>query len=274
MTHSMFQAALRRAAAAAGVVVLVMAAGCTTISAPADAREPRNTPIENTGDPQRRAAVRLELAGLYLGRGQLTTALDEVRQALEAQPDLAEAHGMRALILASMSDTVAADKAFKRAIELAPKNGGALHNYAWFLCQQDRFAESDEQFNAAMALPQYRDGVRTLMAQGVCQIRAGRVDEAERTLTRSYELDPANPVTAYHLSRLLLDRGALERAKFLIGRVNSVPQQVSAQSLWLAARIDKRLGNTEALKGIGQQLRSKYAQAPETAKFESGKFDD
>ena len=47
--------------------------------------------MADLGDAERRAKVRLELAGMYLGRGQPTTALDEVNQALAAKPDLPEA---------------------------------------------------------------------------------------------------------------------------------------------------------------------------------------
>ncbi len=264
------QAALLRVAV---VTVVVLLAACARSTAPAEAREVRSA-APDAGDPQRRAQVRLELAGLYMGRGQLDTALDEVRQALEARPDLAEAHGLRALILASMGDAAAADLSFQKAIQLAPGDGGALHNRAWFLCQQRRFAESEAQFDAALALPQYRDSVRTLLALGVCQARAGRMPQAERSLTRSYELDPANPVTAFNLSEVLLQRGELERARFLVRRVNGVAEQVSAQSLWLAARIEKRMGNADALQDLGAQLRQRYPQAPETLRYERGNFDD
>ena len=247
--------------------------GCARNAAPVETREVRSS-ISDPGDPQRRAQVRLELAGLYMGRGQLDTALDEVRQALEARPDAAEAHGMRALILASMGDAVAADQSFQRAIQLAPGDGGALHNRAWFLCQQRRFDESESQFNAALALPQYRDAVRTLLALGVCQARAGRMVQAERSLARSHELDPANPMTAFNLSEVLLQRGELERARFLVRRINAVNEQVSAQSLWLAARIEKRLGNADAVQDLGAQLRQRYPLAPETLRYERGNFDD
>jgi type IV pilus assembly protein PilF len=265
---------LKRVCGVALLAGLAVLAGCARGTAPPETRELRSASGPDAGDPQRRAQVRLELAGLYLGRGQLETALDEVRQALEARPDMAEAHGLRAFILASMGDAAAADQSFLRAIQLAPKDGGALHNRAWFLCQQRRFAESEAQFEAALALPQYRDAPRTLLALGVCQARAGRMEQAERSLTRSYELDPANPVTAFNLSEVLLKRGALERARFLVRRVNDVNEQVSAQSLWLAMRIEKRMGNADALHELGAQLRSRYPQAPETLRYERGSFDD
>ena len=125
-----------------------------------------------------------------------------------------------------------------------------------------------------MAQPQYRDVVRTLLAKGVCQARAGRWGDAERTLSRSYELDSANPVTAFNLAEVLLRRGELERARFYVRRINAVPDQVTAQSLWLAVRIERRMGNIETMQDHGRQLRERFPQAPETQQFERGRFDE
>ncbi len=222
----------------------------------------------------RRARVRLELAALYFSRGQSNTALDELKLALAANPDLPEAHGLRGLIYASLGDPVVAEEAFKRALELSPRDGDNLHNYAWFLCQQRRYDEAEAMFLRATALPNYGEVQRTLLTRGVCQARAGRWVEAERTLSRSYELDPANPVTAYNLSDVLLRRGELERARFYVRRINQVPEAVTAQSLWLAARIERRLGNMEGLQDFGRQLRERFPQSPETLQFERGRFED
>jgi type IV pilus assembly protein PilF len=256
--------------------VLTLLAGsmvaCTTTTTGADGRETR-APAE-PADPERRARVRLELAGLYFSRGQADTALSEVKLAMAAKPDLADAHAMQALILASLGDNQLAQESFQRALQLAPQDGGTMHNYGWFLCQQRRFTDAEVQFNAALALPQYRDITRTLMAQGVCQARAGLWSQAERTLSRSFELDSGNPVTAFNLSEVLLHRGELERARFYVARINAQPEQVSAQSLWLAARIERRLGNVQGLQDLGRKLGERYPQAPETLLFERGRFDD
>ena len=114
------------------------------------------------------------------------------------------------------------------------------------LPQQRRFDEAEANFLRATALPNYGEAQRTLLARGVCQARAGHWAEAERTLSRSYELDPANPVTAYNLSDVLLRRGELERARFYVRRINQVPEAVTAQSLWLAARIESAPSRPQA----------------------------
>lgn len=265
----------RAAAQLACVALLVLGAACTTTTTTTSSAGPaEGRGSAEPADATRRAQVRLELASLYFGRGQHETALNEIKTALAAKPDLPEAYSLRGLVYAAMGDVRQADDSFQQALRMAPNDGNTMHNYGWFLCQLQRHPEAEAQFTRALAQPQYRDVVRTYLAQGVCQARAGRWAEAERTLSRAFELDPSNPATAYNLSEVLLRRGELERARFYIRRVNAVPAQATAASLFLAARIERRAGNFENLQALGRQLRERFPQAPETLRFESGRFDD
>ena len=263
----------RAAAEGAAIVLLLAAAGCAQPPAAAnDSREIRTESDQSNAD--RRARVRLELASAYLGRGQTTTALDEVKLALAAKPDLPDAYHLRGLIYASLGEPKLAEESFQRGLQLAPRDADAMHNFGWFLCQQRRFAEADAMFQSALAQPQYRDMQRTMFAQGICHARAGQWPEAERSLMRAYELDPANPATAFNLSDVLYRRGDYERARFYIQRVNGVPEQSNAQSLWLAARIERRVGNAAAVQDIGRRLRERFPQSPEALAYEQGRFDE
>lgn len=266
---------IRRLLTGLCVPVLLLLGACASQPSATETRETRDTrPANEPADPVRSAQVRMELAGLYFGRGQYNTALDEIKLALAARPDLPDAFSLRGLVYSAMGETRLAEDNFLRALQLVPSDGGTMHNYAWFLCQQGRYAESEAQFNKALGQTQYRDIVRTYLAQGVCQARAGRWSEAERTLSRSYELDPANPATAFNLAEVLLRRGELERARFYVRRINAVANQSSAQSLWLAARIERRLGNIDAMQDLGRQMRDRFPQAPETLLYERGRFDE
>lgn len=225
-------------------------------------------------DGEKRARVRLELASAYFGRGQANTALDEVKQALAAKPDLPEAFNLRGLIYASLGEVKLAEDSFKRALQLRAKDVDTLHNYGWFLCQLRRYDEAEAQFQLALAQPQYLDAPRSLFALGVCQARQGRWAEAEASLSRSYELDPANPGTALNLSEVLYRRGEYERARFYIRRVNAVSEQSNAQSLWLAARIERRLGNMAGVGDFGRQLRDRFPDSTEALRYQRGQFDE
>jgi type IV pilus assembly protein PilF len=253
-------------------LVLALLAGCAGGPAGGEAREIRTA--SDLTDNDRRARVRMELAAGYLGRGQLNTALDEVKLALAARPDLPEAFNLRGLIYAAMAEPALAEESFQRALQLAPRDTDTMQNYGWFMCQQRRWTDADAMFERALAQPQNREVNRTLLAQGVCHARAGKLREAERALSRSLELDTANPVTTFNLSDVLYRLGELERARFYIGRLNGNAELASAQTLWLAARIENRAGNTAGAQSYGRQVRERFPQSPEALAFDRGRFDD
>jgi type IV pilus assembly protein PilF len=268
---------MRAALAVAGV--LAGLAGCVSSGGPAPKPRPvsvdkdRTTASDQT-DAERLARTRMELAAAYFGRGQSTDALDQVKLALLARPDNPDAYSLRGLIYAALGDAKTAEDSFKRSLQLAPHNGDVIHNYGWFLCQQRRFDEADAQFVAAMAEPGYRSVSRSLLAQGVCQARAGNLPKAEHTLSHAYELDPANPTTAVNLSEVLYRGAQYERALFYIRRVNTKTDLSTAATLWLEAQIEHKLGQDAQLQDLGVQLHQRFPQAPQTLLFEKGRFDD
>jgi type IV pilus assembly protein PilF len=225
-------------------------------------------------ESSKRARVRLELASAYFGRGQYTTALDEVKQAVSLNPNLGEGYNLRGLIYAALGDDTLAQESFRRALQLNPIDSDSLHNYGWYQCQQKRYGEAQALFRQALAAPQYLAAPRTLMTSGVCHARAGEWPEAELALTKAYERDPANPATAVNLAEVLLRRGEAERARFYIRRVNSTPNQSNAQTLWLAARVEHKLGNRQGANDLGRELRSRFPQSREASAFERGLFNE
>jgi len=260
--------------AGAGLVLALTACAGTGPGALAPDQPSAIATASDQTDADRRARTRLELASAYFGRGQLETALDEVKLALQVKGDLVEAFNLRGLIYAAMGEDRLAEDSFARALQLNPRDGATLHNQAWFLCQRERFAESQARFSALLAMPQYRDVARSQLARGVCFGRARQWAEAEGALMRAYELEPANPGIGFNLAEVLYQRQDFERARFYISRVNDVPDAVNAQTLWLAARIDRKLGRDAAVRVSGERLRQGFPKAPETSLFERGRFDD
>jgi len=254
------------------VLLLCAVSGCGTPGPARDEREPITA--SDLTDADRRARARLELASAYFSRGQMETALDEVKLALQARPELVEAYNLRGLIHAAMGDARLAEASYRHALQIQARDADTLHNYGWFLCQQKRFDESWVQFQAALAQPQYRGAARTFAAKGVCQTRAGLWLEAEGSFMRSFELDPSDPSTAMSLSEVLYRRADFERARFYVARVNAQPETTNAQSLWLALRIENKLGNTARVSEFGAQLQVRYPQSPEAARFERRGFDE
>ncbi|MEJ6005489.1 type IV pilus biogenesis/stability protein PilW [Paucibacter sp. AS339] len=260
-----------RAPLLVSVVLAGLLAACAAPSG-GDRSAPRTDSDQTESD--RRAGVRMELAAAYFARGQFNTALDEIKQALAVKPDMREAINLRALVYAAMGEAQLADDSFKRALALYPNDPDTLHNFAWLKCQQQRWAEADGYFNQALAQPSYRAPARTLMARGVCEARAGRLAEAERSLAKAFEYDPASPAVAVNFAEILYRNAQYERAQFYIKRVNTQAEQSNAQSLWLALRIERRLGNSKTVDELSQLLRRGYPQSPELQALDSGRFDE
>ncbi len=224
-------------------------------------------------DNRRRARLRLELASGYFEQGQTNVALDELKQALVADPSFADAYNLRGLVYMRLNDIPLAEDSFRRALVLDPRNADVAHNFGWLLCQQSRYAESFQLFGQAIGNPGYSGQAKSLMAQGICQARAGQQSEAEQSLTRAYQIDAGNPVIGYNLANLLVARGELTRAQFYIRRLNN-SEFANAETLWLGIKIEQRLNNRDALTQLGEQLKKRYGQSREAAAYEKGAFNE
>jgi type IV pilus assembly protein PilF len=262
-------------AAVFAVVVAALHVACTTQATVAPvAGAPDRLSTSEEVDAKKRARARMDLASAYFSRGEARTALEQVKISLAADPNYGDAYNLQGLIYANLGEQALAEDSFRRALQLNPRDADAMHNYGWYLCQLRRYPEATTMFEQALALPQYRGVTRTLLAQGVCQAYAGQLAEAEATLSRAYQLDPANPFAATNLSEVLYRRGEYERARFYIRRVNSQSEIANAQTLWLAARIEAKLGNRQATSEFGAQLRKRFPDSREAALFARGAFDE
>lgn len=254
---------------------VALLAGCAARTDGQPGADNRADMVTTSDEPEarRRARVRLELAVGYFEQGQTTVALDELKQALNSDPTFAEAFNLRGLIYMRLNDTRLAEDSFRRALALNSRDPDTQHNYGWLLCQQARYNESLQAFAQVLTNATYGGRAKTLMAQGLCQARAGQLAEAERSLARAYELDAGNPITGYNLSTLLYQRGEFNRAQFYIRRLNN-SEYANAESLWLGVKVERRMNNREAMLQLVDQLKKRFPQSRELVAYEKGAFDE
>ncbi|HEY0200415.1 MAG TPA: type IV pilus biogenesis/stability protein PilW [Burkholderiaceae bacterium] len=224
-------------------------------------------------DVRRRARIRLELASSYFGDGKTAVALDEVKQTLVIDPSFGEAYNLRGLIFMRLGDNRQAEEDFRKAIALNAADSDTRHNYGWLLCQQKRYDEAEQSFARALDNPVYPYKPKTLMAQGLCQMRAGHNAEAERTLTHAYELNAGNPVIGYNLALMLFQRNEFTRAQFYIRRLNN-SEYANAESLWLGIKVERRMGDRVATEQLAEQLRKRFPDSREMGAYTRGAFDE
>lgn len=249
--------------------------GCAGNLGAASAAAGKTDLVTESDEPEsrRRARLRLELASGYFEQGQTNVALDELKQALIADPTYVDAYNLRGLVYMRLNDLLLAEDSFRRALAINPRDAGVAHNYGWFLCQQARYPESIRFFGQAIASPTYPGQAKSLMTQGMCQVRAGQRAEAEQSLIKSYQLDAGNPLTAYNLALLLFERGELERSQFYIRRLNN-SELANAETLWLGIKVEQKLNNQQVAQQLASQLKKRYGQSREAAAYERGAFNE
>jgi len=128
---------------------------------------------------RQRAMRRLSLATAYYEQNQNDVAQQEVRAALQIDPNYADAYSLLGLIHQRENAPALAQQSFEQAVALASKPpvrvaelAAIQHNYGWFLCEQNRFAPAHAQFERALSEPTYRQVDKTRQAMAHCQNRA------------------------------------------------------------------------------------------------------
>jgi type IV pilus assembly protein PilF len=254
---------------AVGLAVLL--GGCASHQA-GDGKGELATSSDQT-DNQKRARLRLQLAVGYFEQGQNSVALDEIKQALAADPDMSDAYNVRALVYMRMGETHLAEENFLHAIKLAPDNPDLSNNYGWFLCQNGRAAQSLSYFESTLNNRTYQSPAKAMYNAGVCSLKLNDPTAAERYFLQAFKIEPANPSISASLARIYYDRHDYERARFYIGRVTKA-DVMNPDVLWLAIKVEHRLGDKAAEASLATQLRRRHPGSPEFASYQRGAFDE
>ena len=253
---------------AAAIAMLI--AGCAGREAAPSADT--GTIAGEVGDPRNRARVHTELAAGYYERGSMGVALEELRQATAADSSYAPAHGLYGLVYMELRENTYAQDSFERALRLAPNDPDINHNYGWFLCQTGREKESVRYFMQAVKNPLYSVPWRSYSAAGVCSLRLNNAKDAEDFFQRALKLDPDEPAALLKLGEIRYRQGSNQDAQKLVARYNKLVTPTS-ESLWLALRIERRLGQRVAEQSYANQLRRRFPGSPEYQSLQRGQYD-
>ena len=264
-----------RAALALAVAALALVAGCASNGAGSGSGELKTA--SDVTAAEKRASIRMQLAVGYYQQGKHEIALDEVKQAIAADPGNAEAYGLRALIYTAMGQLALADENYQTALRLKPGSPDLSNNYGSFLCTSlNKPAQAMPYFDTALRNPAYQTPVSALVNAGLCSIRNKNLPAAERYLLEAVRFNPELQATNAGLARVYYERRDYPRAGFFINRLieTSKLDTLSADALWLALRVQRKLADRTQEASLAAQLRRRFPGSPEYAAFERGAFDE
>jgi type IV pilus assembly protein PilF len=261
----------RLAAALSGAAALL---GCALSPLPGELPGETDTGavIGEQASGRERARIHTELAGSYYQRGNLGVALSEARIAIAADSSYAPAYNLLGLVYGDLRETSLAEEAFERSLKINPNDPDANHNYAWFLCENKREEESIRYFLMAVRYPLYTTPQKSYTMAATCALRKGNEKDAYEYLERALRLDQNYYPALINLAQLKYRRGELDSARVLVGRYNKLAEPTS-ESLWLALRIERRLGDVSASTSYANQLRRRFPGSKEYQELQKGRFD-
>ena len=259
-------------AALAAVATVVLAGCAATTTTPTEPVIESTSVTGEAGEPRNRAKVHTELASLYYGRGNMAVALEELPIANAADSNYPLAYSMFGLVYMELRENQLAQSNFERALQLAPTDPDINHNYGWFLCQTNRENESIKYFMQAVRNPLYPTPWRSYSTAGVCSLRKNNLKEAEDFFQRALGLEPNDPSSLLQLGQMRYRQGSLDEARKLVGRYNKIVEP-TPESLWLALRIERKLGERLAEASYANQLRRRYSGSREYQQLQRGEYD-
>ncbi|MBR7745470.1 type IV pilus biogenesis/stability protein PilW [Undibacterium baiyunense] len=229
--------------------------------------------VAENPDLQRRVSIRMQLAVDYFKEGQFKLALEEIRNVISISPQFANAYSLRALIQMEMNDPQRAEENFLHALKLDPSNSEIRNNYAWFLCQNGREKQALPLYDRILGDRSYPTPLKAMMSAGVCSLRMKDLNSAEKYFLMAYQLDPMNPTANANLAKVYYDKSQFDKARPFIQRVLK-DEIFAADVLWIAIKIDHKLGDQTSVNNLGTQLRRRHPNSREFALFQKGAFNE
>ncbi len=202
------------------------------------------------------------MAAEYYKRGQMDVALQRAKQAIEVDSNNGRAHYMIALLYQRLGENALAERHFSEAARLEPKNPDIRNAWGTFYCSQNKQAEAEAQFKAALANPLYGTPEVALTNAAICASRGGDKAKAEGYLRRALTSNPRFPPALSEMASLEYERGNYKAAEGFLNRYFQIAPP-TPRTLLLGVRVERKLGSSKQAATYAQLLRKKFPDAPE-----------
>lgn len=262
-----------RLSSALAIALVVVLAGCAggNFGTPVASIERPVSDRPTVTDAQRKAKVHVDLGQAYLQAGRYGVALDEAKAAAYYDSRYAPAYQLMGLVHMYLEENAVAAANFERALQLAPGDPEIMNSYGWFLCATGKEQSGIDMLAAAARNPYYQTPTRAFANAGMCQLRLKNDEAAEGYFLRAVQADNGNPAAIYHLAAIAYRRGANEAAKRYLAALHQGGES-SAESLWLAIRVERKLGDRATEASLVQQLRRRFPGSAEYQAFLQGQY--
>jgi len=223
-----------------------------------------SSPVRDGVNTDKAAQANAELGLRYMMQGEYEVAMTKLKRALSYDSDHVAANHYIAELYRRLGRNEDAEEHYERALRYAKGDASSLHNnYGVFLCSQDRFEDGIEELEKVLDNPVYPQRNQVYENIGLCMERKGESDKAEEYLRKGLQLNPRMPKSLLAMARLTFAKKNYLSTRAYLQRFGEVGRH-TPESLWLGIRVERILGDKNALASYGLSLKGNYPDAPET----------
>jgi len=227
-----------------------------------------NTTTKPKPEKNTAAQYNARLGAEYTRTGRLTLANEKLQKALQQNPNSAEAHHYYALLQQQLEQTALADKHFRRAMQLTPKDPQLLNNYGSHLCKNGHYQAASKLFMAALNDPLYTTPEFAYTNAGICIKKSGNTQQAEKYFRKSLEVKPSFSSALYQMALLEFEQGDYARAQAFLQRYHEKHRE-AAETLSLCVKINSKLGDFDTAEQCNNKLAGRFPGNKQFAEFGS-----
>jgi len=243
-------------------VSLTMLSGCVTQSFE------NNEPIVKTqANRDEMAATRISLGLGYLRMGNMSQAKLNLEKARKFSPGLVQVHTAFAHYYETVGENKLAIESFEQALTIKADSADTLNNYGVFLCRQDQVEAAEVQFLKAIAVPSYLLVSQSYENLASCYLQSDDYEKAEMYLNKAVFHSPNRTTTLLQMVRLQYVMGDYKESKRFLQKFERNTQRFTADSLALAYKIYRKLGQRRTASNYGTMLVKMYPNSWEGKQY-------
>jgi type IV pilus assembly protein PilF len=232
-------------------LTIVLLAGCSN-------------PVRDGVDTAKAAQANADLGLRYMMQGNYEVAMEKLNHALSYEPNHVPANHYLAELYRRLERHDDADKHFRRALRHAGSDDSILYNnYGSFLCSREQVDAGIKQFRKVLDNPVYPRRDQVYENMGLCFERKPDHEQAETYLRKALELNPRAPKSLLAMGQISFARENYLSARAYLQRYAEVARH-TPESLWLGIRVERVLGDKNALASYGLSLRGNFPESAET----------
>lgn len=212
------------------------------------------------------AQANVALAAEYYRLDRIALALENLKVAVIADPSSVEAHSLIALIYYQIDETDLAQTHFETATELVPRDttlyGQVHNNFGSFLCSNNQSDKAENHFLLAAKNKLYQTPELAYENAGLCALEASKLVKARKYFTAALTIDSTMSRANFAIAKLNFGEKKYQQTLDALMQLHQT-NGITPQSLLLASKSARALGNTSEAQTLFDELKSQFPESNE-----------